>query len=158
MRSTGRSGSRAPGAGSGHASTYLLGCEHPGKRTLARTYIPGAIGHGADVRELSEVDAIERDDGQYTVHWVDHATRRRHRARSPRVILAAGTLGTLRLLFAARDRDRTLELPPSLGRRFSPGGDMAALAYRCKGVDGLSLRPVRRSGAAPRERSRTHRS
>ncbi len=134
------------GAGSGHASTYLLGCEHPGKRTLARTYIPAAITLGAEVRALSEVDAIERDGGQYIVHWIDHATRRRHRIRSPRVILAAGTLGTLRLLFNARDRDHTLELPPSLGRRFSPGGDMAAFAYRCAGVDGAPYGPC--GGAA----------
>ena len=136
------------GAEGGHASTYLLGCEHPGKRTLARTYIPAAIAHGADVRELSEVDAIERDGEHYVVHWVDHATHRRYRARTPRVILAAGTLGTLRLLFAARDRDRTLDLPPSLGRHFSPGGDMAALAYRCADLVESPLGPC--GGAALR--------
>ena len=110
------------------------------------------------MHELSEVDAIERDGERYIVHWVDHATRRRHRARAPRVILAAGTLGTLRLLFAARDRDRTLELPPSLGRRFSPGGDMAAFAYRCNGVEGSPYGPcggaaLRRESAASTQRS-----
>ena len=140
------------GGGHGPASTYLLGCEHPGKQTLARTYIPRAVGRGADVRELSEVDAIEREGGQYVVHWRDHATRRRYRARSPRVILAAGTLGTLRLLFAARDRDRALELPTSLGEHFSPGGDMAAFAYRCKGAEGSPYGPC--GGAALRLESK----
>ncbi len=139
------------GAGHGYTSTYMLGCEHPGKRTLARTYIPDAISHGADVRELSEVDAIERDGANFTVHWVDHTTHRRHRARAPRVILAAGTLGTLRLLFAARDRDRTIDLPPSLGRHFSPGGDMVALAYRCPGIDDSPYGPC--GGAAVRSAS-----
>ncbi len=140
-----------PGVGNGHASTYLLGCEHPGKRTMAGTYVPGAIDHGADVRELSEVRAVERVGREYVVHWVDHASGRRHRARSPRVILAAGTLGTLRLLFAARDRDRTLDLPSSLGRRFSPGGDMAGFAYRCEGVDDSAYGPC--GGAAVQRRS-----
>jgi hypothetical protein len=41
------------------------------------------------------------------------------------VVLAAGTCGTLRLLFSARDR--SLRLPPTLGPRFSVGGDVMTL-------------------------------
>jgi len=111
------------------SSSYLLGCEYPGKRSLDRTYIPQAIGRGADVRSLSEVVALERGAGGYRVHWVDHAARRRYWAEAPLVVVAAGTLGTLRLLFAARDRDRSLQLPPALGRGFSVGGDMMMTVY-----------------------------
>lgn len=96
----------------------------PGKRSLDRTYLPQAIGDGAQVRSLSEVIALERGAAGYRVHWVDHAVRRRYWADAPLVVVAAGTLGTLRLLFAARDRDRSLWLPPALGRRFSVGADM----------------------------------
>lgn len=111
------------------SSSYLLGCEHPGKRSLDRTYIPQAIGCGADVRSLAEVVALERSARGYRVHWVDHAARRRYRAEAPLVVVAAGTLGTLRLLFAARDRDRSLQLPPALGRHFSVGGDTMTTVY-----------------------------
>lgn len=106
------------------ASSYLLGCPYPGKRSLDKTYVAQAIGCGAEVRSLSEVTALERNAAGYRVHWTDHATRRRWWADAPLVVVAAGTLGTLRLLFAARDRDRSLELPPSLGHRFSVGADM----------------------------------
>jgi cholesterol oxidase len=52
-------------------------------------------------------------------------------ASAPRVVVSAGTLGTLRLLFAARDRHRTLGgLPDSLGRGFTPDGNMGAFVHR----------------------------
>lgn len=55
-------------------------------------------------------------------------------ATAPRVVLAAGALGTLRLLFAARDRERTLpDLPAALGKGFTPNGDMAAWVDRAAG-------------------------
>ncbi|MDQ4130204.1 MAG: hypothetical protein M3133_04315, partial [Actinomycetota bacterium] len=44
---------------------------------------------------------------------------------------AAGTLNTLRLLFAARDRLGSLPgLSPALGRDFSANGDAVSLLYR----------------------------
>jgi len=76
------------------------------------------------VRSLSEVTALERTAAGYRAHWIDHAMRRRYFADAPLVVVAAGTLGTLRLLFAARVRDRSLQLPPTLGHRFSVGADL----------------------------------
>jgi cholesterol oxidase len=112
-------------------TAFLLGCEGDGKQSLDKTYIPLAIRMGAKVRDLSEVVALERTATGYRARWVDHATRRRHSADAPLLVVAAGTLGTLRLLFAARDRDKSLSLPRSLGRHFTTGGDVAGTLYDC---------------------------
>jgi cholesterol oxidase len=90
---------------------------------MDRTYMPLALGAGAEVRALCEVVSLQRTIHGYRVDWLDHGAGRRGHAEAALVVLAAGTFGTLRLLFSAR-RDHLLDLPPSLGRRFSLGGDM----------------------------------
>jgi len=119
-------------AAPGHAGTCIAGCEDGSKATLDRTYVPLAERHGAQVRALCAVRAIGRDPGGgYAVRVEDLAEGTTSLARAPRLVLAAGTLGTLRLLLAARDRHRTLPgLPAALGRGFTPNGDMAAVVHR----------------------------
>ena len=124
-----------------YASMVILGCDHDGKRSLDRTYIPIAIRHGAEVRAMSEVVAIARARDGYRVDWVDDARRRRCWVKTPRLVLAAGTLGTLRLLFGARDRDRSLQLPDSLGRGFSAGGDVMSIVAGHAGTSDAGLGP-----------------
>lgn len=120
-------------AGIQPASSILFGCEHPGKRSLDKTYVSLALSRGADVRELCEVVALERTRRGYRVHWLDHAARRRGHADAPVVVVAAGTLGTLRLLFSSH-ANHALTLPLSFGRGFSVGGDMMAFLYRFPGA------------------------
>lgn len=65
------------------------------------------------------------------MRWIDHRTGQEHEQHAPTLVLAAGTLGTLRLLYQARDRDRTLPgLPAALGRHFYPNGDVFSLLWR----------------------------
>jgi cholesterol oxidase len=127
------------------SSSYFLGCEHAGKRSLDKTYVQLALRAGAELRPLSEVVALERSGTGYRVHWVDHAARRRLRADAAVVVLAAGTLGTLRLLFRARD-ERSLELPSALGRRFSVGGDAMTFIYRAPGAEESDYGPCPGAG------------
>lgn len=109
-----------------HCGECVVGCPTGAKTTLDLTYVPLAIRHGADVRALCEAEAIESDRGGYRVHYVDRRVGRRGVAIAPRLIMSAGTLGTARLLFRARDRDRTLPyISPALGQRFSTNGDCA---------------------------------
>ncbi|MGZ4664591.1 MAG: GMC oxidoreductase [Frankiaceae bacterium] len=127
------------------ASSYLLGCEYPGKRSLDRTYVPLALRAGAEVRPLSEVVALRRSDRGYRVHWIDHGAHRRFWVDAPIVVLAAGTLGTLRLLFAARENG-AVELPPALGRNFSVGGDVMAFLYDAPGATDSGYGPCPGAG------------
>lgn len=123
----GAAGERS-GTAPGHGGTCILGCEDGTKTTLDRTYVALAERHGAQVRALHLVRAIGRGPDGYEVRVDDLVGGGTLVARAPRLVLAAGTLGTLRLLLAARDRHRTLPaLPAALGRGFTPNGDMAGL-------------------------------
>jgi cholesterol oxidase len=109
----------------------FVGCDDGSKTTLDLTYIPVALGAGAELRPLCEAIGISGSERGYTVRYRDHRTGNEHTESAPRLILAAGGLNTQRLLFRARDRDGTLpHLPASLGRRFSPNADFAALLWK----------------------------
>lgn len=119
-------------------STYqgdaFIGSQDGSKASLDLTYIPVALRYDAEVRPLCEVTSLaEAAGGGYRVNYVDHRTAQRVVEAAPRLVLAAGCLNTLRLLFAARDRDRTLpRLPTTLGQRFSVNGDWLSLVWRSR--------------------------
>lgn len=109
----------------------VLGCEYGAKTSLDLSYLTLARRRGAEIRALCEVTAIGGDPGRYEVLWHDHASGADHVTVTPRLILSAGAIGTLRLLFAARDRHRSLTgLPAALGENFSGDGDYLAMLYR----------------------------
>jgi cholesterol oxidase len=92
------------------------------------TYLPIALRHGAELRPLCEVVAIGRDGAGYQVRYRDHRAGTVQQVTAPRLVLAAGSMNTMRLLFQARDRHRTLPgVSPALGRRFSPNADLLGL-------------------------------
>jgi cholesterol oxidase len=112
----------------------VLGCPSMAKTTVDLTYVALALRAGAQLRPLSEVVAIgERPHvrgGGYELRYIDRrdGQGRQHTVVAPKLVLAAGTLNTLRLLFAARDRHRSLtRLPMALGHGFSPNADLGAL-------------------------------
>ena len=128
----------------------VLGCPYGAKTTLDLTYLPLAIAHGAQVRPLCEVTAIGRAGSGYRVRYRDHRTGRRHEEAAPRLVVAAGTLNTLRLLLAARDRLGSLPaLPPRLGHGFTLNGDAVAGQWRTAGLvrsdDGPTVTAVHRA-------------
>ncbi|OHU64672.1 hypothetical protein BKG85_06090 [Mycobacteroides chelonae] len=109
-----------------------MGSDDDSKRSLDRTYLIAALERGTRIEALCEATGIAQNPaGGWQVSYRDQRARATRFVEAPCVVLAAGTLGTLRLLFSARDRDKTLpRLGPALGRGFSPNGDMAALAWR----------------------------
>jgi cholesterol oxidase len=111
-----------------HCGSCILGCPERAKTTLDLTYVPVALRHGADLWPLCEVVAIGPADGGYRVRYVDHRRGTLHHVDAPRLVLAAGSMNTMRLLFQARDRHRTLPgVSRALGHRFSPNGDLLGL-------------------------------
>jgi cholesterol oxidase len=120
-----------------HTCTYLgecvLGCPRRAKASIDLTYVPLALKSGAELRVLAEVTSMQRDGGLYRVVYNDRESGRERHAVAPRVVLAAGALNTVRLLFLARDRHRTLPaISPALGRGFSANGDAFAMAWRAR--------------------------
>jgi cholesterol oxidase len=116
-------GAGPPRRGCTHCGACMVGCRHNAKNTLPKNYLYFAERAGAEVRAECEVrdirplDGAEPDGARYTVSYRSSTSlvRRRPRVvRARNVIVAAGTLGTLRLLFRCRDETRSL---PALSAR-----------------------------------------
>ncbi|WP_280389461.1 GMC family oxidoreductase, partial [Nocardia wallacei] len=97
----------------------MTGCRHGAKNTLVKNYLGLAERAGAEIHPLTTVTALRPlPDGSWRVEtrrtgaWV----RRRPRTFAARhVVLAAGTWGTQRLLFAMRDSGVLPHLSSRLG-------------------------------------------
>ena len=113
-----------------HITRVLQGGGLARKRTLDRTYLHHAEKAGAEVRPLREAGTITPQGEGYRVAYRRHlnGTWAQGSIRARRVVLAAGTLNTVRLLLACRDLTRTLpRISRALGERFFTNGDSGAL-------------------------------
>ncbi len=112
-------------------ATWFRGGRVARKRTLAKTYLPQAEALGVDLRLLHEVEAVvPRAAGGYRVacRCLHHGRWGECLIRASRVVLAAGTLSTVRLLLNCRDKLETLpNLSDALGKRFFTNGDSGGL-------------------------------
>jgi cholesterol oxidase len=105
----------------------FLGAPSGAKSTLDVCYLAPAMQKGLVVRDLCEALAIARSTGlggRYRVDFVDHGRATKEALGADNVIVAAGTMNTLRLLLHSRDTVGGLQGMSNLGKRFSANGDM----------------------------------
>jgi cholesterol oxidase len=115
-------GSGPPRAGCTHCGGCMVGCRQNAKNTLTKNYLYFAERLGARISAECEVDEIRplyASDGgaRYAVAYRSRTrwgSGRRERVLARNVVLAAGVLGTLALLFRCREVSRTL---PALSAR-----------------------------------------
>ena len=108
-----------------HCGGCMVGCRHNAKNTLVKNYLYLAEKRGAQVWPESEVVDIRPlenapEGARYEVVYRRSTALwgRRRRVRTRNVIVAAGALGTLRLLFRCREETRSLpEISPALGTK-----------------------------------------
>lgn len=105
------------------------GCNVGAKNSVAVTYLPDAVRHGAELFTHAGVRYVAKaGDGDWDVH-----VRRLDAdggdtvVRAAMVVLAAGTLGTTEILL--RSRDHGLAVSERVGERFSANGDIIAFGY-----------------------------
>ncbi|WP_428966875.1 FAD-dependent oxidoreductase [Micromonospora fluostatini] len=102
-----------------HCGACLTGCRQGAKNTLVKNYLYLAEAAGARVHPLTTVTAVRPlPDGGYAVETRrTGGTLRRGRRRftAGQVIVAAGALGTQRLLHRLRDRGLLPAVSPRLG-------------------------------------------
>lgn len=107
--------------GCDHCRRCMIGCRTGAKNTLVKNYLYLAERSGAEIRSCAEVFDIrplpygEKDGARYEIHYRD-PTRLFGGANVVRtriIIVAASTLGTLRLLLRCRDVTGSL---PSISR------------------------------------------
>jgi cholesterol oxidase len=97
----------------------LTGCPHNAKNSLDKNYLYLAEAAGARILPQRKVTRLHPVPGGYEVTVVDPLDKKTPIAplRAPRVVLAAGVLGTLTLLFRCRDQFATLPaISPQLGK------------------------------------------
>jgi cholesterol oxidase len=105
----------------------MVGCRHNAKNTLVKNYLYFAEKQGAqvwpecDVRDIRPLSEDQPDGARYEVVYrsaTAWASKLERRVRARNVVVSAGTLGTLRLLFRCRDITRSLhKLSARLGER-----------------------------------------
>jgi cholesterol oxidase len=99
----------------------MVGCRHNAKNTLVKNYLYLAEQLGVTVFAETRATLISEDPaGGYRVETLPSTRmvrRRRRTFRSRQLILAAGVLGTLRLLLHCRDAGSLRRLSPALGCR-----------------------------------------
>lgn len=129
------------------------GCNVGAKNTVALTYLPDAVRHGADLYTHAKVSHVVKDagSGKWRVHLrsvAEDDSKSRSKGKddgagatgatgatdaglfavtADMVILAAGTLGSTEILL--RSRDEGLSLSDRLGKSFSANGDIIAFGY-----------------------------
>jgi cholesterol oxidase len=107
-----------------------LGCPVHAKNTIDITYLARAESHGAEVHPshlVSDLWPPERAGGRWKVGFRDLAGESDGTVEAGTVVLAAGTLGSTRLLL--ENRRRLAGLSPALGSRFSGNGDALGMAF-----------------------------
>jgi len=105
----------------------MVGCRHDAKNTLVKNYLYLAEKRGVEVRaerqvrDIRPLAAPELDGARYELD-IRRTTavlpRPYERVRARNVIVSAGALGTLRLLFRCRDVTRSL---PNISKRLGDG-------------------------------------
>jgi cholesterol oxidase len=96
----------------------MVGCRHNAKNTLVKNYLYLAERKGVRIVAEADVAAIRPVDGGYELTAKRPGWRfgRGRTYRASNVVLAAGVLGTLKLLLRCRDGHRTLpHLSATLG-------------------------------------------
>jgi cholesterol oxidase len=134
-----------------------MGCNEGAKNTLDFTYLSKFAQAGGEIRTCCEATSITRTADGFEVRYLQHSAARddAERTAGPRgdgprlfddtdvsartisarvVVLAAGALGSPRLLLASRKR--LPPLSPLLGCNFSSNGDLLAVARECTDTTG----------------------
>jgi cholesterol oxidase len=113
-----------------------IGCPIHAKNTIDITYLARAEALQAEVFPLhaaERIDAPAREGGPWRIGFRDLGSRRSGAVEAPMVVLAAGALGSPRLLLT--NRRRLPRLSPALGTCFSGNGDALGVAFDPKAED-----------------------
>ncbi|MFN8380348.1 MAG: GMC oxidoreductase [Anaerolineales bacterium] len=96
----------------------LAGCAPGAKNTLDKNYLYFAEKRGAQILPERKVTSLRALENGYEIEMVNPLTGKKYAPLSaPKVVLAAGVLGTLEILFRAREARTLTNLSAMLGQR-----------------------------------------
>jgi len=132
-------GAGPPRSGCIRCGGCMVGCRHGAKNTLDRNYLWLAERGGAEIfPEREAVDLVPLADGGWEVvtRRPGRGTPPEQRVRAEQVVLAAGVVGTLRLLFRARERAHLPGISQRLGEAVRTNSEaIVGATSRRGGVD-----------------------
>lgn len=108
-----------------YQNNSFFGSQDNSKVTLDSRLLLPALKRGLTVLDRTEALDIRKTAAGFQLRLRDHHSGAIRFMDAERVVLAAGTLNTLRLLFASRERG-SLRGMPSLGRGIGANGDVPA--------------------------------
>lgn len=112
-------GAGPPRMGCTSCGACLAGCEPGAKNSLDKNYLYLAEGLGAEILPLHKATLIRPIEGGYEIEMA-HPLEAKHKytpLRARKVVLAAGVLGSLELLFRCREAGALSHVSPMLGQR-----------------------------------------
>ena len=134
-------------AGCIHCGGCMVGCRHNAKNTLVKNYLYFAEKAGVEIRAEAQVQDIRplpsdgRSGARYEVVYQRSTAwlpSRKVRVKARNVVVAAGVLGTLKLLFKCRDTTGSLaKLSLEAGRQCSHEQRGAAWFYLVESRNGF---------------------
>ena len=105
----------------------MVGCRYGAKNTLVKNYLYLAEKNGAEIipevkaRDIKPLPAGQADEARFEVTYSSSTAflfKPEHKVRARNVIVSAGTIGTLELLFRVRDVTKSLNrISQTLGNR-----------------------------------------
>lgn len=100
----------------------MFGCPEGSKSTVDALYLLPSLQKGLVVKDMHEVSGIVRSGEQgYNITARDHRLKQNRQFSAHRIVLAAGTMNTNKLLLNA---GTGLEGMPALGKGFGANGDL----------------------------------
>ncbi len=120
-----------------YCGACMVGCRVGAKNTLDQNYLFFAEKYGAQIQAwsmvekivplLSKQDSVNAESARYEIHYSDTRkifSRQRKKIHSKNIILSAGVLGTLKILFQNKHMHKTLpNLSEQLGHSVRTNGE-----------------------------------
>ena len=104
----------------------MVGCRYNAKNTLDKNYLYLAQKHGAKIFAETMVSRIEKTQDEYliTAKSTTQLFSKKIQFKAKKIVLSAGVIGTLRLLFKAKLVDKTLvNISSTLGEKVRTNGE-----------------------------------
>jgi len=103
----------------------MFGSPSGAKANADVLYLLPHLNNGIEVRDMHEVQSLLNDGNGTTVNVRDIKNKRDYSITAPHVVLAAGTMNTVKILADSQEK-KTLNTMPSLGKGFGTNGDCMA--------------------------------
>ena len=132
--------------------TCLAGCANGAKNTLDKNYLYLAERLGAQIIPEHKVTLIRQTQDGYSLEMHNPLTGEKYPVMSAgKVILAAGVLGTLEILFRCREAKTLPALSPMLGKRVRTNSEAITGVLSRDAEDDLTAGPAISSDFHPNE-------